>query len=66
MVGQLRNVQQTFEFRFQFDEDTKVGDLGDRPFDDRVDLVAAWDIVFPGVLRKLLQTESDTLTVFVN
>ena len=66
MVSQLRNVKQTFEFRFQFNEDTKVGDLGDCPFDNRADLITARDIVFPGVFGKLLQTESDTLAVFIN
>jgi len=66
MICQFRNVQQAFQFFFQFDEHTKVGDFGDNTLNNRPWLIFLRNVGFPWVGSQLLQAQSNTLAFFVN
>ena len=64
VVGEFRNVKETFEVVFQADENAEVGDLRNFTGNDLVRLVFFRNAGNPRVFRKLFQTERDT-TVFL-
>ena len=66
LIGQLGNVQQAFEFVFQFNKHTKVCDLGDLAFDAAARTVLLRNSGFPWVVRKLLQPQSDASAFLIN
>ena len=55
MVGQLRNVEQSFQAIFQADEDAKIGQFGDRAGDNLAGLILARDVGCPGIFFELLE-----------
>ena len=66
VLGEFRDVQQPFEVVLELHEDTEVGDLRDRPGDNRTGLVATGDVGFPRVLLQLLHAQGNPLAVLVD
>ncbi len=55
VVGQLRNMKQSFQPIFQTDEHTEIRDLGNGPGNDLAGLVLFGDLVDPRVLVQLFK-----------
>ena len=66
LVRQFRNVQQSFQFGFQLNKDTEVGDLGDDTFDNGVDAVLLRNRRFPWVVAELFEAQGNSLSVLVD
>ena len=66
VIGQFRNVQQALEIRFELDEHSEVGDLGDFSVN-----CASWcesfgDVGFPRIFLELFEPECDASSFFVD
>ncbi len=66
VIGELADVQETFEAGFEFDEDAEVGDLGDLALDDHAGLVVGGDGVEPRVFGHLLEAERDAVLFLID
>ena len=66
VVSQFRNMQQAFEIVFQLYEDTEIGDLRNLARDSLARGVLFWDPCFPWIFCELLQTQSNSTTIFVD
>src|SRR5262245_3750524 len=66
VVGQLADVQQAFEIRFELDEHAEVRDLGDLAADDHARLVAFGDGAVPGIFGHLLESERDAHLLLID
>ena len=53
IIGEFRDMKETFEVVFQADEDTEVGDLGDFATDELPRLVLLWDAGVPWIVVEL-------------
>ena len=59
-------MQQAFQFVFQLNKDTEVGDLCDLAFDAAARAVLFRNRGFPWIQIQLFQTQSDSTTVLIN
>src|SRR5579871_5894788 len=66
VIGQLRDVQQSFQSRLQLDEDTEVGQLRDLALLDLAGLVPAGDVAFPRIVIHLLEAQSNALALLID
>src|SRR5262245_51108476 len=66
VVGQLRDVQQSFQPLFQLDKDAEVGELGDLALLDVARMVACRDVAFPRVVGHLLHAQGNAFPLLID
>ena len=66
VIGKFGDVEQSFEIVLEFDEDSEIGDFCDLAVDGVARGKPLRDVVFPRVLFKLLQSESNPPPLLVD
>ena len=66
IIGEFRDMKETFEVVLESDEDTEVGDLGDFATDELPRLVLLWDAGIPWIVVELFHPQGDTATGLVD